>query len=172
MKHSAAATAHPRKAKASKAKAAGQTNPVENSLAPATHEEVVSSPTTDTPAATPPNHRSMKHMDLVLTRSKAPRKTNRLVIYNIKGRSGSVQFLSTLFGGSQKEIGNPPETLTLSGEFAEPKPVKAKMTAEERKALRAAQPKPTLAEKIAKAEARMAALRAKLEAAEAAQANA
>jgi len=100
--------------------------------------------------------------EITLKRSDAPRKTNRLVIYNLVGRNGSVQFLSTLFGGSQKDRGNPPETLTLVGEFAEPKAPKAKMTAEERKAARKNAPKPTLAEKLAKAQARMEALKAKL----------
>jgi hypothetical protein len=37
--------------------------------------------------------------NLTLGRSTAARKTNRLVIYKIEGRTGSVQFLSTLFGG-------------------------------------------------------------------------
>lgn len=48
------------------------------------------------------------------------------------------------------------------GIFAGPKAPKAQMTAEERKAARAAQPKLTLAEKVAKAEERAAKLREKL----------
>ena len=108
--------------------------------------------------------RSMTNMDLKLTLSPAPRKSKRIVIYNIEGRTGSVQFLSTLFGGSQTDGGNPPATLTLTGEFAEPKVAapKVKETPEERKARLAAMPKLTLAEKVAKAEKRAAELREKL----------
>ena len=106
--------------------------------------------------------RSMKMAELVLTRSTADRKSKRLVIYNFEGRKGSVQFLSTLFGGDQKSVGNPPDKLTLIGEFAEPKVAKPKETPEERKARLAALPKPTLAEKVAKAEERAAKLREKL----------
>lgn len=113
--------------------------------------------------------RRMEMADLKLVRSTADRKNKRLVIYNIEGRTGSVQFLSTLFGGDQNSQGNPPESLTLSGEFAEPKAPKAKETPEERKARLAALPKPTLAEKVAKAEERAAKLREKLAKAAAAQ---
>jgi hypothetical protein len=126
---------------------------------------------TTEPVNPPETPAQEKKMEIVLKRSDAPRKTNRLVIYNLEGRNGSVQFLSTLFGGSQKDRGNPPETLTLVGDFAEPKQPKVKLTKEERKALRANAPKPTLADKLAKAQARMDALKAKL-AAEAAAAEA
>lgn len=51
------------------------------------------------------------------------------------------------------------------GSLAGPKEKKAPMTAEERKAARAAQPKLTLAEKVARAEERAAKLREKLAAA-------
>jgi hypothetical protein len=148
----------------------------QNSVAPAPAPAVTLDDSNATPAtgmtpvaqpATPA--RSMKTMDLTLTRSTSPRKSQRLVIYNIEGRSGSVQFLSTLFGGDQKSIGNPPATLTLSGEFAEARVAKPKETKEERKARLAALPKPTLAEKVAKAEARAEALRAKLAKAAAAE---
>lgn len=117
---------------------------------------------TTEPVSQPETPAQEKKMEITLKRSDAPRKTNRLVIYNLEGRGGSVQFLSTLFGGSQKDRGNPPETLTLVGDFAEPKQPKAKLTKEERKALRANAPKPTLADKLAKAQARMEALKAKL----------
>lgn len=56
----------------------------------------------------------------------------------------------------------PPQTLDISGEFAGPKEAKPKMTAEERKAARAAAPKLTAAEKVAKMEARLAKAKAKL----------
>ena len=60
-------------------------------------------------------------MEITLVRSSAARKDPRLVIYNIEGRTGSVQFLSTLFGGTQTSQGNPPERMTLVGEFAPPR---------------------------------------------------
>ena len=72
---------------------------------------------------------------ITLTRSTAPRKDQRLVIYNIEGRKGSVQFLSTLFGSNQTAQGNPLPTLTLTGVFAPPP---KKETPEERKARLAA----------------------------------
>lgn len=66
----------------------------------------------------------------------------------------------------------PPATLEFAdGSFAGPKGSKTPMTAEERKAARKAQPKLTLAEKVAKAEERTAKLREKL-AADAAKASA
>lgn len=99
---------------------------------------------------------------LKLTRSAAPRKTNRLVIYNIEGRTGSVQFLSTLFGGSKDSVGNPPAELELMGEFAPARVNKPKETAEERKARLAALPKLTPAERLAKMEEKVAKAKAKL----------
>lgn len=140
------------------------------SLPPA--ESVSSTQTPDNPASNPPamtpatSSRSMSMKNLNLTLSKAPRKDKRLVIYNIEGRTGSVQFLSTLFGGDQDSQGTPPEKLTLNGEFAEPKAKVAKVneTPEERKARLKALPKLTLAEKVAKAEQRTSKLKAKLEA--------
>lgn len=96
---------------------------------------------------------------LTLRRSTAARRDQRLVIYNIEGRTGSVQFLSTLFGGSQKDQGNPPERLTLTGTFAPPKP---KETAEERKARLAAI---TPEQRLAKLEQRVAKMKAKVAAA-------
>jgi len=92
-------------------------------------------------------------LEITLVRSSAARKDPRLVIYNIEGRTGSVQFLSTLFGGTQTSQGNPPERMTLVGEFAPPR---VKETPAERKARLALLPKLTPAEKIAKAEERLA----------------
>jgi hypothetical protein len=94
-------------------------------------------------------------MELTLTRNHAPRKGDRLVIYNIEGRRGTVQFLTSLF---DKEV----PTLKLVGEFAEPKVPVAKLTAEERKARRALLPKLTPAEKLAQMEKRVATMRAQL----------
>ena len=82
--------------------------------------------------------------NLTLVRSTAPRKDPRLVIHNIEGRTGSVQFLSTLFGGSQITRGNPPATLTLTGPFPPPKP------------------KETPEQRLAKMEARLLKMKAKL----------
>ena len=125
----------------------------------------------NTETAATPSRRPMNMETLKLTISTAPRKSKRLVIYNIEGRTGSVQFLSTLFGGSQTDPGTPPASLELSGEFATPKPKavpRASETPEERKARLAALPKLTLEEKVAKQEERTNALRAKLAAQKAA----
>lgn len=56
----------------------------------------------------------------------------------------------------------PPSTIDIVGDFAEAKPVQAKMTAEERKAYRLAnpKPKPTAAEKIAQLQKKLDALKA------------
>ena len=80
-------------------------------------------------------------MDITLVRSNSQRKNPRLVIFNIEGRAGSVQFFRTLF---QDAV---PAKLTLIGEFAPPK---VKETPEERKARLKALPKLTAAERVAK----------------------
>jgi hypothetical protein len=90
-------------------------------------------------------------MEIQLTRSTAPRKTDRLVIYD-GGHLHSVQFLRTAFGDTI------PETITVSGEFAAPKP---KETPEERKARIAAM---SPIDKIAAAEARARKTLARIEA--------
>ncbi len=41
---------------------------------------------------------------ITLVRSTAPRKDQRLVIYNIQGRTGSVQFLSTPSSAAARPI--------------------------------------------------------------------
>lgn len=61
-----------------------------------------------------------------------------------------------------------PQSFEVSDGLAGPKEKKAPLTAEERKAARAAQPKLTLAEKVARAEERAAKLREKLASAAAA----
>jgi hypothetical protein len=94
-------------------------------------------------------------------RSTAQRKNPRLVIFNIEGRPGSVQFFRTLFDKDAV-----PATLRLTGEFAEPR---AKLTAEERKARRKAM---TPAERLAQMEKRVAKMKAKLAAEQAAPAPA
>jgi hypothetical protein len=99
-------------------------------------------------------NRSDVVMDIILTRSTAPRKDDRLVIFNIEGRTGSVQFFKTLFNKDAV-----PATLKLTGDFAAPK---VKETPEERKARLKALPKPTPAERLAKMEERLARMRAKL----------
>jgi hypothetical protein len=90
-------------------------------------------------------------MEIQLTRSNAPRKTTRLVIYD-GGHLHSVQFLRTAFGETI------PETITVSGEFAAPKP---KETPAERKARLAAM---SPIDKIAAAEARARKTLARIEA--------
>jgi hypothetical protein len=95
-------------------------------------------------------------MDITLVRSNAQRKNPRLVIFNIDGRPGSVQFFRTLF---QDAI---PAKLTLTGEFAAPR---VKETPEERKTRLKALPKLTPAERLAKMEERVAKMKAKVAAA-------
>lgn len=89
-------------------------------------------------------------------------KSGKDAIYT--GAAASVRFPLNAFANKQA-----PDTVEVSGPFAEPKPVKAKMTPEERaaeKARRAEErknaPKPTLAEKIARREAQLAKDKAKL----------
>lgn len=107
--------------------------------------------------------RSQNDMDqITLVRSTATRKDARLVIYNIEGRKGSVQFLGSLFEGG---AAGAPERLTLNSDvsFAQPRVAKPKETPEERKARLAALPKPTIEQQIAKAEEKARKLREKLE---------
>jgi len=94
-------------------------------------------------------------VDITLTRSNAPRKHDRFVIYKINDRPGSVQFLKTLF-----ENDAVPTTLTLTGTFAAPK---IKETPEQRKARIKSLPKPTPAERLAKLEQRIARLKVEAE---------
>lgn len=63
-----------------------------------------------------------------------------------------------------------PAAIEVEGDFEPAATPKAKMTPEERKAARAAKPKPTLAEKIAAREAQLAKLKAQADAAAAAPA--
>ena len=78
--------------------------------------------------------------------------------------TGATQNLRFPVGAFEGKVA--PQTITDLSVFAAPvvKPPKVKMTPEERKAARAAKPKPTLAEKVAAAQKRAAALQAKLEA--------
>lgn len=117
--------------------------PVDSPQSPATPDA-----TPDTPAI------KEKIMKLILAPKQ--RKSKTIVMYNLDGRVGQVQVLRSLVGD------NPPAELELIGTFAEPKAAKAKLTPEERKAARAAAPKLTLAERVAKAAERTEKLRAKL----------
>lgn len=101
-------------------------------------------------------------MDITLTKSDKPRKSSSIV-YLGAGLRGGVRIAKTCFAG-----GNAPASLVISGPFAEPK---AKMTKEERKAARAALPKLTPAEKLAKLNERAAKLQAKINASAAAPAS-
>lgn len=111
-----------------------------------------------------PKEKPMETVKLVLAPKQ--RKSKTLVIYNIEGRVGSVQFLRSLVGET------PAPTLELSGEFVAAKEAaarvpRAKLSKEERAAL----PKPTLAEKVEKARLRAEKLQAKLDKATAAEAT-
>ena len=100
-----------------------------------------------------------KPMTVNLVLAPKQRKSKQIVMFNIEGRRGQVQFQRSLFGESV------PESLILDGDIAEPKAAKVrtpkvKLTPEERAAL----PKPTLAEKVQKARERADKLAAKLNA--------
>jgi hypothetical protein len=86
---------------------------------------------------------------LELKRSDKERKSNS-VVFVAAGYKGSVKFGKAFFTGTA------PETLSLEGPFAPAKQPRVKMTAEERKAARAAQPKLTLAQKAELADKRAA----------------
>lgn len=99
-------------------------------------------------------------MNISLVRSNKARKSNA-VTYTADGYNGSVRFSKSFFADKTG-----PESLSLDSEaFAAARQARAKMTAEERKAARAAAPKLTPAEKLAKIEERAAKLRAKIAAA-------
>lgn len=96
-------------------------------------------------------------MVISLTRDNKARKSNA-VTYTAAGYNGSVRFSKSFFADKTG-----PESLTLDSEtFAAARQPRAKMTPEERKAARAAAPKLTPAEKLAKIEERAAKLRAKI----------
>jgi hypothetical protein len=105
------------------------------------------------PNEEPPKAAGSRKMQLNL---KGLDKRGRNAIYT--GAAVSIRIPIGAFPDKQ-----PPQTLEVGDGFAGPKEPKARMTPEERKAARAAQPKLTLAEKVAKAEQRTAALRAKLQ---------
>jgi hypothetical protein len=98
-------------------------------------------------------------MDLTLLRSTATRKNPRLVIFNIEGRPGSVQFFRALFPQDTAHAVGVPAKLHLTGEFAPPR---VKETPEQRKARLASQPKLTPQQKLVRMEQRLAAMKAQL----------
>lgn len=114
-------------------------------------------------AITQPASKTLKEQNMILT-FKSISKNGRSAIYGF-GRN-SVRFALTAFTDKTH-----PATISVSpsdGSFVEPATPKAQMTAEEKaaaKAARAALPKPTLAERIAKREAQLAKDKAKLAAA-------
>lgn len=136
--------------------AAVVTSPVDNAPTGTTPEPANNEPGDPAQPISPAAPaRSQNIMDITLNRSTATRKDERLVIFEYAdGRAGQVQFLRSAFPETI------PSSITMSGEFAErvEKTPKAKLTKEERALL----PKPTLAEKVAKAEERAAKLREKL----------
>jgi RecG-like helicase len=90
-----------------------------------------------------------------LTLSTKNRKGSSVVFNTPDGVRGSVRVNKSVFANGQI-----PQSLTIEGaEFAQPKP---KLTPEERKAQRAAQPKLTAAERVQKMEERLAKAKAKL----------
>lgn len=93
---------------------------------------------------------------ITLTKDTKARKTSSIV-YTSPELRGGVRLVKTAFAN-----GTPDDTIQLTGNFAAPKPVETK---EERKARLKAMPKMTLAEKIAKREASLNALKAKAAAA-------
>lgn len=98
--------------------------------------------------------------DITLTKDPKARRTTSIVYLANGTMRGSVRISKTAFDGEA------PDTVVLtSDKFAAPRVARAKMTPEERKAARAAKPKPTLAEKIAKREAALAKLKAQLDSA-------
>lgn len=107
-------------------------------------------------AIRPPTKKEQEFMTLTL---KGLDKRGRNAIYS--GAAISLRFPVGAFPNKQA----PPTIALPDGALAGPKEAKTPreaMTPEQRKAARAAQPKLTLAEKVAKAEARTAALRDKL----------
>lgn len=98
-----------------------------------------------------PGARKDRHMNVSL---KGLNKKGTAAIYS--GLKTTLRFPLAAFVNKQA-----PDTIDLTGPFAEPavKEPKVKLTPEERKAARAAKPKPTLAEKIAREEKRLEALR-------------
>lgn len=107
-------------------------------------------------SASSPNHAAQEHTNMTtitLTRDTKARKSTSIVYLspNIKG---GVRIAKSAF-----QNGEAPETLDVSSDhFAQPKP---KETKEERKTRLATMPKLTLAEKIAKREKQLEALKAK-----------
>lgn len=89
---------------------------------------------------------------VTFTRSDTKRRSNMLVFLAPEGRRGSLRISKSLF--TKDKV---PTTLTVENPaFAEAKKARESMTKEERKAARAAQPKLTPAQKVAKLEERLA----------------
>lgn len=134
----------------SEAKTAAETQPEKNSdktLDTSDASGVVSSQTA-TPSSAPEAKEKIMQLQL-----KNLSKNGKTAFYS--GAVQTVRLQTALFGG------NAPQTIDLpEGTFQGPKERKPKMTAEERKAARANAPKPTLAEKIAKQQERLAKLQA------------
>lgn len=99
----------------------------------------------------------------------APTRSTRMATLTLKGlnKRGTQAIYSGLrtavrFPISAFESKTAPQNIEVEGAFAAAKVARVKMTPEERKAANAARPKLTLAEKVARAEKRAAALKAKL----------
>lgn len=124
-----------------------QTRPVDSS-------SLETTPAHDAQTSTNNSSKGAQTMDITLTKSDKPRKSSSIV-YLGAGLRGGIRVAKSCF-----KDGNAPASLVLSSDaFAEPK---VKMSAEERKAARAAAPKKTAAEKLAALETRAAKLREKV----------
>jgi len=112
-----------------------------------------------TPPAQPVSQEQTHSMSITLTRSDKQRKSTNAV-FTADGYQGGLKIAKSFFKDR-----NVPASITLGAEdgaLAEARKPKAKMTAEERKAARAAAPKLTPQQKLDKIEERAAKLRAKI----------
>lgn len=146
-------------------KAVEETTPLQSGNksgpASATNENAASLPAGEvlpsTQSAMTPNESTQEKKQMTLN-LKGLDKSGRNAVYT--GAAISLRFPI----GAFPDKNAPPATLTFEGLAGprEPKKPRAQMTKEEQKAARAAQPKLTLAEKVAKQEERLAAQKAKL----------
>jgi hypothetical protein len=141
-------------------KATKKNAPVNISLDAAPAATVISESTQGNIA---PAQKKEKIMTLEFTHAPGARKDPRYVIFEFAdGRPGSIQFLRSAFPGEPTSEVGIPSTVSITGEFAEKAAPKPKESAEERKARLANAPKLTPAQKLARAEEKVARLRAKV----------
>lgn len=127
----------------------GNEKPLASESAPAVGSEQMADMATD----------SMKgRMTMATLQLKGLSKSGKYALYS------GLRTVSRLSVTNFPDPENPPQTLEMQGDLAGPR---VKMTPEERKAARANAPKPTLAERIAASEKKLAKMREKLATAEA-----